>query len=255
MPKESDNNPVSNQVTFSGIDNPFIEKDKLTEEDENKASKVLRRVKRGSSLGSLAFSVNKLGQSSKVARNLGHISTAADALEKGRGVAGAGRAVALSAAKKKIISQIIKEVGLSDLMYQVNTIRQGKMVADMLNEKAKEQPTTAFFLALFFAIPKDILDIISIETLSWIDWIIPIINLFLWAVLFFFFFGKGVRWRLKIRLYIVQLIASIFEIIPLTGAIPTWTLSCLYGYFRSKREAKELYDKADQINKTLEKKI
>lgn len=78
------------------------------------------------------------------------------------------------------------------------------------------------------AIFKDLLDIGTVELISWIDWIIDALI----GLTFYLVLGSK---KLSFETRLVRsLIPAIMEMIPGIGIVPVWTFSIMYIYFRSE---------------------
>lgn len=95
--------------------------------------------------------------------------------------------------------------------------------------KAQRHSMAGWTLGIVLAIAKDLLDMSTVETISWIDWIIDIIL----GIGLFLLFGKSVKTGTKL---IRALGPTIMEAIPVLGFLPVWTFSVVYLYFKSQQE-------------------
>ena len=93
--------------------------------------------------------------------------------------------------------------------------------------ETQDHSMAGWMLGLILAVAKDLLDMGTIETLSWFDWIIDIIL----GVGLFFLFGRSVS---RGRKLIANIATTILEVIPGIGFLPCWTMSVAYMYFKSR---------------------
>ena len=82
------------------------------------------------------------------------------------------------------------------------------------------------------AFVKDFGDVGTVQALSLIDWTV---DLFIWGILFFFFWGKG-TWKVRLALWAT----GFFEIVPFLGALPMWTSCVIYCYHQDSKRLKEI---------------
>ncbi|NMB48499.1 hypothetical protein GYA13_03600 [Candidatus Kuenenbacteria bacterium] len=98
--------------------------------------------------------------------------------------------------------------------------------------KAQEHSEGVWMIGLGMAIAKDLLDIATLESASWFDWIIDAML----GIGLFFLFGRSAK--LGARL-IKSVAPAILEMVPGIGFLPIWSLSVAYMYFKSQQEQEE----------------
>ena len=88
-------------------------------------------------------------------------------------------------------------------------------------KKAREElvPESTWLLIIGLAATKDFLDIVSLDLLSWIDWVVDI----LLGFLLFLVSGRGAAARLRNAQRSILTAAA--EMIPFMGIFPIWTIS------------------------------
>jgi len=122
-------------------------------------------------------------------------------------------------------------------------IKQGVKTGFLLRKNIDSHRTEVFFIALVFALTKDLIDIGFFELISWIDWTI---DLFIIITLRIFLFGKG-RWKVRIALWII----GPLEMIPVFGFLPAWTCCVLYAWYKSKKRASDSKRQLEELNKQM----
>jgi len=85
-----------------------------------------------------------------------------------------------------------------------------------------------WYFMLMAAGMKDVVDIMSLETVWWIDWMVDVgVAALLWV----YIAVHGAR-----KAQVVKFAAPLLEILPITGMIPWWTISVIYvGIMKSNK--------------------
>lgn len=120
--------------------------------------------------------------------------------------------------------------------------------ADKLKKEIGEFSVTLFTLALLFAGSKDLFDICSVQLASWLDWTIDLS----FGVVLFVGLAKGNIQQIKrIRLTVGS--TSIFEMIPIIGALSLWTASLLWLYIKTSQENSAKTMELEKLQKKIAK--
>lgn len=124
--------------------------------------------------------------------------------------------------------------------------RAAEAIAAELNQQVLDgHKGVVYVLIICMALIKDGVDVLSAETLSLFDW--PV-DLMFGLILRGFFWGKG-TWKVKV----VILAASALEMIPGSGALPTWTIAALYAYRVDTKRVQKLKAQAEKYSELSKK--
>ena len=185
-----------------------------------------------------------VGYKFKGSKSMPFIGAGAGTLAEGEGVGGAAKKVI----KAIIRRELIKRAGLGEVALAINTIKQAKDLADVLNEEIKKGRSSGWIIAIILAAIKDSLDVIF-WFLGWtfIDW--PI-DLFLWFTLVWFLRNKSAT----IFSFIIKRVGilPVIEVAPVgLDIMPVWTVTVLYAYYKSNQKIRELEEELKGVNKII----
>ncbi len=153
----------------------------------------------------------------------------------------------IQARKREHENLVAQGIELAEIKSTFGAIKQGVKVGSLLRSRVQDHIMQVYAVVIALAVLKDTIDIASAEAFSVLDWSI---DLFISVVMFIFFWGRG-TWKVKLVIFI----ATGIEVVPLLGAFPTWMFCVLYAYLNDLKKNKELKEEADQIEKTIKKKM
>jgi hypothetical protein len=211
-------------------------------EAKPRSSASLRRTRQSLQASSLAASLTQY-RGTKEVRALRSVTTASKAFEEGRGARGAAKDVLLAEAKRRIVQAALTKAGLGTAGVAVQTLTSAREIAQALRAEIEQHSMRVYAFMLAIALIKDLVDIASLELFSGVDWIV---DLFIWALLTFFLWGKG-TWKVRF----VNWMAGLFEFIPLIGFFPTWSLCVFYAFVQDRRKIQEKREAVQEIEDTI----
>lgn len=119
--------------------------------------------------------------------------------------------------------------------------RVGEDIADELLMRMRNGSAIANGLAIYLAFYIDFFDFALLAQIPIIGFIIKLIgltilNVILWKV------GGHIKWKVRI----ILLLAFIFEIIPVVGILPIYTLSMIWAHFKIKHDAQHAREELEE---------